>query len=374
MIRKKKEHLLVVLADDLTGCGDAGYCLIKHGISSEIITDISCRTGIRSPHTRALIINTESRHLAPRKAYNKVKKALAYIAKMKPSFVYKKIDSTLRGNIGPELDACIDFFGLDSIGLVPAYPLLDRYTIRLHHYVGKLPVHRTYFGRDPQSAVTTSHIPGLISEQSRYAHKIWVPDVRVTADLTEVARSFSGSVIAGSAGLLEELLKVRFCSAGKKESSGPSAARLKKGDVLILCGSKNPVSIEQVNYVLGRLGKEVRSTEQTYTRCVRGSLYRNPGRNIILVYPKVGANYKPNLVLEELLSLVQSINQMYNLTCLFCLGGETAYRACDAMEIDRLQVEFPIARGVVGARTSSGLMIVLKPGGFGTPDLIGKLL
>lgn len=46
----------------------------------------------------------------------------------------KKIDSTLRGNLGAEIKAVDDVFNPDIVIIAPAYPANQRVTIGGYHY------------------------------------------------------------------------------------------------------------------------------------------------------------------------------------------------------------------------------------------------
>lgn len=43
--------------------------------------------------------------------------------------MYKKIDSTLRGNIGVELDAVIDALNISTVIIAPVFPKNGRITV-----------------------------------------------------------------------------------------------------------------------------------------------------------------------------------------------------------------------------------------------------
>ncbi|MBW7460650.1 four-carbon acid sugar kinase family protein, partial [Paenibacillus sepulcri] len=108
-----------MIADDLTGANDSGVQLAASGYSASVLF----RLDEEAPGSvDAVVLNTDSRADSPQTAYAKVRNAADYVSRLSAGIVYKKLDSTLRGNIGAELDAVYDAFKPDFIVLAPAYP------------------------------------------------------------------------------------------------------------------------------------------------------------------------------------------------------------------------------------------------------------
>lgn len=115
---------LAVIADDITGALDTGVQFKKWGLNVEIFMDIEeIET---SESTDIVITDTESRYDAPETAYDKVYSVAERLTRSGFDIIYKKIDSTFRGNIGAELDALMDVTKEDLVYLCPAYPLNGR--------------------------------------------------------------------------------------------------------------------------------------------------------------------------------------------------------------------------------------------------------
>ena len=111
---------IVIIADDMTGALDSGVKLAAQGISSAAIIDRGF--DIASLDATALIINTESRHVSAEEAYKRVFDAAKKAYLSGADIIYKKLDSTLRGNIGAELQAASDACEKRHIVLAPALP------------------------------------------------------------------------------------------------------------------------------------------------------------------------------------------------------------------------------------------------------------
>src|SRR5690625_5114788 len=108
-----------MIADDLTGANDSGVHLAKDGHQTTVVMDVAA---MENEHPEALVIDTDSRLLAPDQAYERVKRAAIYTKKRAAHIVFKKMDSTFRGNVGSELDAMYDVYTPDFVVLAPAFP------------------------------------------------------------------------------------------------------------------------------------------------------------------------------------------------------------------------------------------------------------
>ena len=93
---------LAMLADDVTGGCDAGVQFSLRGAATRVYLDLP-----QSPAAFAgvSVIVNHSRGDAPEEASRKVEQACDWIAASGAKLCYKKIDSTLKGNVGPELEA-----------------------------------------------------------------------------------------------------------------------------------------------------------------------------------------------------------------------------------------------------------------------------
>src|SRR5690242_14446902 len=110
-----------VIADDLTGAHVMGALLAQAGLDCILVTSPE---GIRD--AEAVVIDTESRHLAAGSAYERVRLAASMLTDCS---VFKKVDSTMRGPVTAELRALADSFPGETILFTPAYPAMGR-TVR----------------------------------------------------------------------------------------------------------------------------------------------------------------------------------------------------------------------------------------------------
>ncbi|HHQ6592195.1 TPA: D-threonate kinase [Serratia fonticola] len=157
---------MIVIADDFTGANDTGVQLAKKGARTDVVLNELPQSTRR---TDVLVINTESRALSPAMASAKVSEALrAYCQSDTPPLVYKKIDSTFRGNVGAEIEAAMIASGAQLAIVAAAIPAAGRVTLNGECWVHGVPLVETEFASDPKTPIVSSHIKTLIGLQTAY--------------------------------------------------------------------------------------------------------------------------------------------------------------------------------------------------------------
>ena len=104
--------MIYVIADDLTGANDTGVQFSKQGYSTQvaILSDTQSQhlaSTLSQEALDVLVIDTETRDADAAAARARIRAVLASLYLQPGDIVYKKIDSTLRGQIGVELDECL---------------------------------------------------------------------------------------------------------------------------------------------------------------------------------------------------------------------------------------------------------------------------
>lgn len=154
-----------IIADDLTGANDTALQFKLNGADTNIL--LKNEIDNEKEHVpQAWAISTESRNIEADEAYEKVKSAVQLLnEKLEPDYFYKKIDSTVRGNIAVEVLAILDELEWDGAVIIPAFPQEGRITVGGYQLLKGVPIERTEMARDPHSPITESHLPTLISKQ-----------------------------------------------------------------------------------------------------------------------------------------------------------------------------------------------------------------
>ena len=112
----------LLVADDLTGACDAAVHFALHGLRPTTVVLDQAPT----VSARVLAVSTESRDLPP----EEIRRAMSAVADRYPvgagTLIFKKLDSTLRGNAGLEIAAALDAFYCDAAVVCPAFPKMQR--------------------------------------------------------------------------------------------------------------------------------------------------------------------------------------------------------------------------------------------------------
>ena len=157
----------IVIADDLTGSNATCSLFKKIGLRAASILKLQ---GDKNYDVDVISYSTASRGLDKEEAYKKVSEAIK-ILKNKDVLVYnKRIDSTLRGNIGTEINAMLDNLEDDRIAVViPSYPDSGRIVVNKTMLVNGVLLENSDAGKDPKTPIKTSCVESLIQKDIKYS-------------------------------------------------------------------------------------------------------------------------------------------------------------------------------------------------------------
>lgn len=155
----------LIFADDFTGSNDTGVQFSKNQLKCIVTTSKDHITGLLDD-ADVIVFDSESRFDKKEVAYKKAFEAGNLVKSKNIPYIYKKLDSTFRGNVGAEISGMMDALGKKHTIIVPAFPSNKRTTKNGIVYVNDVPVHETEFANDPRTPVNQSYIPAIISEQT----------------------------------------------------------------------------------------------------------------------------------------------------------------------------------------------------------------
>ncbi|SUG74102.1 Dihydrodipicolinate synthase [Salmonella enterica subsp. enterica] len=263
---------MMVIADDFTGSNDTGVQLAKKGARTEVMLSAS-----QKPSRRAdvLVINTESRAMPADQAASAVYAALSPWCETSPApLVYKKIDSTFRGNIGAEVTAAMRASQRKLAVIAAAIPAAGRTTLEGKCLVNGVPLLETEFASDPKTPIVSSRIAEIVALQSEIpVYEVFLQDVRrggLSALLTAYAAEGEGIIVVDA---VEERDLTLIAQAACEQPSMPllvGAAGLvnalpvelfmqdrQRLPVLVVAGSMSEATRRQVDNALCRGRAEV---------------------------------------------------------------------------------------------------------------------
>lgn len=330
---------VLAIADDLTGALEVGARFAGAGLPS--VVTMGPWQGCAEP---VIVLDTETRHVTPEEAG----RTIATRASGWSGLVYKKTDSTLRGNIGAELRELERLYG-GPIAYVPAYPELGRAVVDGVVYIDGVPLHQTSFARDELNPVCDGRVRSVLDPESRCV----VFDGRDSGDVRAAARTILGCpeyrIVAGPAAIAGALA----AELGRPASTPlPEIRRC-----LLVNGSRHEVSRRQVE-----------------TALLCGVIARDVDAEWRLFEWEIPAGADPLDVAAETGRRVHRALDEHEFDALLVFGGDTAFGIVKSLGLPALRPLGEIVPGVPASRIEArGELLITKAGGFGAPGLVAAL-
>jgi D-threonate/D-erythronate kinase len=366
---------LMVIADDLTGAIDTGVQFSKTGVST-LVTAQDLPHG-EEPGDRAtvLVVDIESRHLPPRKAAARVERCVAEGRRAGIQLFYKKTDSTLRGNVGAELEALLRAGRGRLLFFVPALPAAGRVTRGGVQLVNGMPVHRSGSvasviglqsdvavvcvprGADPAPLLAGAPNPAIV-----------VFDAETDGDLEQIARRLAALspplLLAGCAGLASALPQ---CLA---LPGSPAPLVSLRPPLLLVCGSRNSVSRSQLREA------EAHGVASWQAGAIDVSVVCERLRKAgiaILKTPDADSSGSTALLVR----LAREVWRKVSVGTIAAFGGDTAFAVLRELKSRGVVPVHEICQGTVACRLcisgGPGIDFITKAGGFGPVDVIQRI-
>jgi len=366
---------IAVIADDLTGALDTGVQFRQWGYTVQLTET--------PEHSSAevTITNTDTRNKTPEKAYQ-----TTYDVAMKlrdHDIIYKKTDSTLRGNPGPELQAVLDATGETQAILTPTYPPTQRRVKDGHLYVAEKPVTETEYIHEYRRK--TSNIQEILDTETPI-HSVKTPanipktgitviDSETEQDLLRIAAKHT-RIMAGSAGLADALCQTLRSPPPVLTVIGSTRTETRR-QAELLCKRLEAVSIPL------NIGEALNQTSQKETvQIAKNAL--NKGHDVILtsahtpeIIEQTRAEAKRlNITPQELearitTALAEATESLLtqSLSGIVITGGATALAVTKKLGTRNIEILDEVQPGVPVLRLDQ-LPAVTKAGGFGQPDTL----
>lgn len=418
------EATLAIIADDLTGAADTGVQLAKQGLHTVLLPFRLKRSeaSLYPGEARVVAINTATRGVESTQAYDTVRSSTALLMQtLNPQIIYKKVDSTLRGNLGAEIEAVMDATGSEFAVLAPAFPAYGRTTSGGVHFVNGQPLARTEAARDPICPVNESHIPTLLQSQTglnvghidleavrsdvrslqhtivehvKDGERIIVFDAVTDDDLDSIVKAGMSMshppLMVGSAGLADQLSRLSlFLGTGQTRRSAPTEAN-GEGVVIVISGSLSAVTSKQLERVrktgMGDIIRvEMPGDDSEWDSQIILEVVSAAKVNRVVGIQSVQSNRSdsqdsPLLVMERLGRLACQIveNCPRAVRGLILTGGDTALAVFQQLGIAAVRLIDEILPGIPYSHVINGefanLSIVTKAGAFGDENALVKCI
>lgn len=410
-----------VIADDLTGANDTALQFHLHGARTQILLN-STKELVNTKGTQVWAIATETRNVSPELALEKVVQATqTLVERVNPDYIYKKIDSTIRGNIAVETMGILETLNYDAAIICPAFPTEGRITVGGFHLLKGIPIERTEMARDPHNPISDSHIPTLLRKQlsPEYQDIVGLIDLKIVAGgaakiLTEINRLIQEGkklIVADSSSVVDieqvalainksekNLLPVGSAALALAMSNywlsdveqHPTEKHFPTLPKFIVSGSATQITANQIdkldksddfdNVLMINLDLQTvlnGVTDDFVERCVN-NLRQN---NIVVVNTShliinfdgfsddsLNADLtKANLastITDFLSDLTKKVTEKIQVV-LITLGGETSYKCCSAIGADQLQLLDEVSPAIPLCMDLNAQLIVTKSGNLG---------
>lgn len=387
---------LLVIADDLSGAADCAAGFARH-VTTEVLLDH------RAEHCAQSVtaLDLDTRRLPAHQAAQR-NRAVLDTRTFAGHALYKKVDSTLRGNLVSEVTALL---GHGMALVAPAFPAMGRTTLGSVQYVDGIAVNESDVWRNEGLSGTADllelfNAPGLRCaaldlEQVRGAEldaslakhlqagtQVLICDAQFDADLQALARASvaqAGQLFwVGSAGLAQQL-PLALGLTPRIAQAVPGAAL----PVLTVVGSMSRHSQAQAALLAERSGQSWQRIEprlllaadaqdQREALGLRLAAQLASGADLLISLEQRDRDPAQAALLGAPLAQLL-LPAIAKAGALIATGGETARALLSAAAIDSLQLLGELAPGVVlssARRQGHDLAIVTKAGGFGQPDTL----
>ena len=413
-----------IVSDDLTGANDTALQFFMKGSNTEIIFEANDELQ-NHLNVGTWALTTESRNIEAKIAAQRVWENSKKIKEcLNVSNYYKKIDSTLRGNIAVETLAMLDAIEYDAAIIAPAFIQEGRITIGGYQLLKGIPIERTDAARDTYAPIYDSYIPDILKKQVNETYhnlistielktvakgagpitnkinelvssgkKLIIADAVSSVDLEQIALAISKSqyniLPVGSAGLAHALGNV-WLPEEKREAVNKQFPILPK---LVLSGSKTTITATQINKL--SMDDDI---ENTYFIDIHLDDILNPDinqmaervvhnfgkENVVIVHVSkldeeimmdegkeklidngITKEKLAVIITDYLSDLSEKISELSSFI-LITIGGETSYKCVRKIDCKYLQMTDTILPTVSLCIDSNARFIVTKSGNMGS--------
>ncbi|MBA7562140.1 four-carbon acid sugar kinase family protein [Candidatus Atribacteria bacterium 1244-E10-H5-B2] len=422
--------MFYIIADDLTGANDTGVQFTKKGYNSKVSIFNKQSTIIIPDNLDVFVVDTETRELKSKIAREKLRNILKKLNIDKNDMIYKKVDSTLRGNVGDEIEEIMNILKKDICVFSPSFPSHKRITIGGYLVVDEEPLGSSEYSSNNLKQEENSFIPFLLKKQTDFSvgqidlkdvvkgqktilskinklyqkgNKIIVIDSTSEQHLADIFSSglkFDGLVLfSGSAGLANH-----FPNVCNKNEDLKINIENNKSPVIVVAGSRNSILEDQINYIKNKLDfyelkidlEQILSNKDLIldnytTKCIQ--IIRNK-RDLVI---HTNAIYNEKKLINKKLMLKHNLSfrelEIYIKTFLgeltakilknscvrnlILTGGDVALGVCKELNIYNMNIVDELLPGIplaIANYKNYKLNIITKAGGFGKEDTLYNLI
>ncbi|MBS1181093.1 MAG: ygbK [Proteobacteria bacterium] len=403
-----------IIADDYTGAGDAGIHFARFGRKIELLLHMDALSRQRRDNTD-IALTSETRFMEPAEAAAVVLDMVRQCRAAGYGRIFKKIDSTMRGNPGSEIEAVLKGTGLAAALICTAMPKTGRTCVDGVIYLDGVPLHRSEIGNDPFHPLASSSVADLLRLQTdlpigfltlkeievdeaalrltilamlERGVRLIVADAVEERHLTALARQLSAGDLlpVGAGGFAEALARL---GAAEGQSAGEKRKVALHRPIVSVVGSLTEVSRRQVAHAdKSGLFQTIDIRADAAVADIRNACearLRDPGRTQPNILLRVVNGERPEKitreggerVAEKLGYATASVCSMVPCRTIVSTGGSTSMAVAEALGIESVDLIDEILPGIVAGachRPDGGVeWFISKAGGFGDDSLLTEI-
>ena len=361
---------LGIIADDFTGANDVALQLSKYGIKVESLIGLE-----NLP--KYFVYSTETRNAKEKDAKKKIEYTYKSLKMKNVDKIYKKIDSTLRGNIKAEIEVLLEHLEYnEKIVVVLPFPKLGRIVKKGKLWIDGIELKNTSFAKDPYWKLESSNVLDyfggeLMSLEELHSEnaenfleskreRIIVFEAETNEDLDKISKLLikkkMDKYLVASAGIMEFML----------HNWG-----FKKEKILIVSGSCNKININQTKLFIEDCNPNIydyyvdedkivfeEGKEGYILRSIREGEERS-NKDIEIIKRLIAQKAKEICEKEQIKKIVLS-------------GGDISIAFMEEFGITKLEILSEIETGVAFG-INGNWQLIMKPGGYGTEEVYKKM-
>lgn len=379
--------MIGVIADDLTGAAELGAVGVRHGLRAEIV-----RSGKPGPDAMLVCVDTDSRACDPVEAAKRAAAAARMLRAAGARWIYKKVDSVLRGQVTAEIEAVMKQLKLERALLLPANPSLGRTIKDGHYYLRGRPLHRTEFAHDPHFPRRSSQVLRLVKIPENFTMRmmngdrslkdgtILIGDAETPADVHAWTSSCDPAMLpAGGSEFFNALLEVEQPveenghTNGHENGAGSEffivGTSTQAARKFVASARKRKTPVFSLPQELAWGAEFTPAAVDAVAQRVIAALAENPRVLLNVGLPQVRDVQVAQQLSDSVVRIAERVLRRVKVERIFAEGGATAAELVRRMGWPRLEVIRELAPGVatLALNAERSVLLTIKPGSYAWP-------
>ncbi|MEY4917825.1 MAG: hypothetical protein RL616_1738, partial [Verrucomicrobiota bacterium] len=346
-------------------------------------------------------VDTDSRACEPDEAAKRAAAAAKLLRAAGAKWIYKKVDSVLRGQVTAELEAVLKQLKLQRALLLPANPSLGRTIRNGEYFLGGRALHKTEFARDPHFPRRSSSVLRLVKVPETFSMRvangdrtladgmIVIGDAESAADLQRWTGKCDAQMLpAGGAEFFDALLRsgigIPLVSSGiskkqKKETPRQAAGATKEFFIVgtattaartfVAAARRGKTPVFALPQELAWGATFSAAAVEAVTLRVASALTLNSRVILNVGLPQVRDAEVAGRLSDHVVRVAERVLRSVPVENIFAEGGATAAELVRRMGWARLEIVRELAPGVamLAVGGDKKFLLTIKPGSYSWP-------